>query len=139
MQAGKQVIVTWSKIRAVGRIVKHLPVELLKCEQLYAVARCHGEALHQMSTFHAFCSEWPYAVSMGFQNTFMMFSWSLVAWLPPSALLSCPRKQVPSAKNICLNFTSSFSEYVFIECFDRSLISAITNKTQVLSPVTHAV
>jgi hypothetical protein len=23
--------------------------------------------------------------------------WSLVAWIPPPALLSCPRKQLPSA------------------------------------------
>jgi hypothetical protein len=35
---------------------------VLKSEQLYVDAHCHGGALHHMSAFHAFYSEWPYAV-----------------------------------------------------------------------------
>jgi hypothetical protein len=31
------------------------------------------------------------------RNTLLMLLWSLVAWIPPSALLPCPRKQLPSA------------------------------------------
>jgi hypothetical protein len=35
---------------------------MLECEQLYAGTHCHVGALHQMSAFHAFCSEWPYGI-----------------------------------------------------------------------------
>jgi hypothetical protein len=43
-------------------------IAVLECEQLYADAHCHGEALHQMSAFNAFSSEWPYAVFSVFHN-----------------------------------------------------------------------
>jgi hypothetical protein len=36
-------------------------LEILECEQLCANAHCQGEALHRMSAYHAFCSEWSYA------------------------------------------------------------------------------
>jgi hypothetical protein len=42
--------------------------------------------------------------------------WSLVAWIPPSALLSYPRKQLPSAfwqaDSVCLNCFGLFCECV---------------------------
>jgi hypothetical protein len=46
-----------------GRLTpsSHAPA-VLKCEQLSADPNGHGGAHHQMSAFHAFCSEWPYAV-----------------------------------------------------------------------------
>jgi hypothetical protein len=43
-------------------VVKQHPVEMLKCEQLYANAHFHGGALYHMSAFHAFYYEWTYAV-----------------------------------------------------------------------------
>jgi hypothetical protein len=76
-----------------------------------------------------------------FSNTLLTLLWSLVAWIPPSALLSCPRKQLPSifwqVDNVCLNFFGLFGECVCIHCFDCSLASILTNETQVSSPVTH--
>jgi hypothetical protein len=39
------------------------------------------------------------------------------------------------ADNVCLNFFDLFGEYMCIHCFDCSLISRFTNKTQVSSPV----
>jgi hypothetical protein len=65
--------------------------------------------------------------------------WSLVR-IPPSALLSCLRKQLPSAFwqwDVCLNFFSLFGECVYIHCFDFSFISTFPNETQVSSPFTH--
>jgi hypothetical protein len=40
------------------------------------------------------------------------------------------------ADSIYLNFSGLFGEYVCIHCFDRSLVSAYTNETQVSSLVT---
>jgi hypothetical protein len=42
---------------------------VLKCGEMYADTHCHGEALYRMSAFHAFCSEWPYAVILVFRIT----------------------------------------------------------------------
>jgi hypothetical protein len=86
---------------------------------------------------------WPYAVFLVFLNTLLMLLRSLVAWIPSSALLSCPRKQLPSAfwqaDNICLNFFGLFGECVCIHCFDCSLIATFTNETQASSSVTHMI
>jgi hypothetical protein len=60
LQVGKQVVVAWSKIKAVRRVVRQLPTEML--QQCSSASSCHGGALHLMEVFHAFCSEWPYAV-----------------------------------------------------------------------------
>jgi hypothetical protein len=53
----------------------------------------------------------------------------------PSALLSCPRKQLPSAfwqaDYVRSNFFGLFGECVCIHCFDRSLVSTIINESQV--------
>jgi hypothetical protein len=97
LRVGKQVTVTWSEIRDVRKVVKQLPVEMLWLQQLYVDAHCHGGAQHQMLAFHSFSSEWPYTVFLTFRSTLLMLLWSLVAWILPSALLTCPRKQLPSA------------------------------------------
>jgi hypothetical protein len=70
---------------------------VLVCEQLYADAHCHQGALDRISEFHTFFSEWPFAVILLFRNTLLALFWSLVAWIAPSSLLSCPNKQLPSA------------------------------------------
>jgi hypothetical protein len=49
MQAGKQVVVIWSEIRGVGRMAKHLPIELLKSKQLYADADVYLARLSKSS------------------------------------------------------------------------------------------
>jgi hypothetical protein len=69
---------------------------VLECKQLYLYmdVHCLGGALHQMSAFHAFCSEWPYAVFLVFRNTLLMLLWFLVAWIPPSALAFLSQKTV---------------------------------------------
>jgi lipid-A-disaccharide synthase-like uncharacterized protein len=142
LQVGKQVVVTQSKVRAVRRAVKQLLVEMF--QQCSSVSSCmrtcsHGGALHQMLAFHAFCSEWPYAVFLVFCNILLTLVRFFVAWIPPSE----NRKQLPSAfwhaHNVCPNFFSFFGEHVFIHCFDCSLVSTFTNKTYISSPVTRTV
>jgi hypothetical protein len=111
---------------------------VLECEQPYVDAHCQGTALHCMSAFQAFCSERSYTVFLVLQYT-SDISVALVVWILPSELLSCPRKQMPSAfwqaDIICLNFFDLFGECACIHCFDCSLISTFTNETQVSSPV----
>jgi hypothetical protein len=79
-------------------VVEQHPVEML--QQYSSVSSCmrmHGGALHWMSAFHAFCSELPYAFFLVFCSTLLTLSWSCVVWIPSSAFLSCPRKQLSSA------------------------------------------
>jgi hypothetical protein len=65
----------------------------------------------------------------------------LAAWILPIALLSCPRKQLPSAywqaDNICLNFIGQSGEHVCIHCFECSFGFNIHKWNHVSSPVTH--
>jgi hypothetical protein len=115
---------------------------LLKCEHLYADMHCHEGALwvQRMSAIHTFCSKWPYAVFLVFCNKLLMLLWYLVSWIPPSELLSCPRKWLPSAfwQTIVQTFSACLvNECVCIYCFDYSLVSAPTNEIQVSSPVTN--
>jgi hypothetical protein len=67
---------------------------VLEIEQLYADAHCHGEALHRMSAFHAFCSEWLSLRSFfgGSQYTSDVIV-TIAARIPPSALLSSSRNR----------------------------------------------
>jgi hypothetical protein len=98
LQVGKQVAVSWSEIRTVRWAVEQLPVGMLwQCLSASSCMQTHCcvEALHRMSAFHAFCSEWPYTVFLAFHNTLLTLLWSLDAWIA-SALLSCPRMQLPS-------------------------------------------
>jgi hypothetical protein len=45
-----------------SKITETTALHRIECEHLYADMHCHGGALHWMSAFHAFCSEWLYAV-----------------------------------------------------------------------------
>jgi hypothetical protein len=47
---------------------------------------------HYTGCQHSMPSEWLYIVFLAFQNTFLTLLWPLVAWIPPSAPLSGPRK-----------------------------------------------
>jgi hypothetical protein len=98
LQVGKQVVVTWSEIR-VRRVLWNAPA-VIEWEHLYMDMHCHGGALpvHWISAFHTFCSEWPYIIFLVFYNTLLTLLWCLVAWISPSALLSCP-------KNSCHQFS----------------------------------
>jgi hypothetical protein len=79
----------------------------------------------------------PYAIFLVFCNTLVMLLWSLVAHIPPSALPSCPRPQLPSAFwQTCVYFFGLFGECVCICCFACSSVLTFTNETQVSSPVT---
>jgi hypothetical protein len=112
---------------------------MLKCKQLYVDTHCHAGAPHGMSAFHIFFSEWPYIGFLVFPSTLLPLLCSLVAWISSSALLSWPRKQLPSPfwqADVCLNFFNLFGKCVCIHCFDYSLVSSFTNETQVSSPVT---
>jgi hypothetical protein len=68
-------------------------------------------------------------------NPLLTLLWSLVAWIPPSALLSCPRKQFPSAsgRQRLFKLYGLFGECVCIHFF-CSLVSIFTNESQVSSP-----
>jgi hypothetical protein len=72
-----------------------------------------------------------------FRNTLLTLLRSLIAWIPSSALLSCPRKQLLSAfwqaVNVCLKFFGLLGECVCIHWFDWSLVSTFKNKTQISS------
>jgi hypothetical protein len=115
---------------------------VIECEQLYsyADARCQGGALHRMSAFRVFWSKWPCAVILVFCSTLLTLLWSLVAWIPPSALLFSPRKQLSSAfwqaDKACLNCSGLFGECACIHYVGCSLVSTFRNETQVSSPVT---
>jgi hypothetical protein len=64
---------------------------IFECQQLHAEGHCHGGALHRKSAFHSF-SEWTLRRFLVFRSTHLTLLWSL----PPSALISCPRNQIPS-------------------------------------------
>jgi hypothetical protein len=142
LQAGKLVVVAQSLIRAVRRVVNQVPAAMLQwcwsASQLHADAHHHGGALH-----------WHYSIThllfwmagpkqfLVFHNTLLTLLWFLVAWIPPSALLFSPRKVIISfLADVYLNLFRLSGECVHIHCFDCSLVSTFTNKTQVSSPVT---
>jgi hypothetical protein len=72
-----------------------------------------------------------------FLNTLLTLLWSLAAWIPASALLSCLRKQSQLAFwRPTFVYTSSASWMsVCIHCFDGSLISTFANRAQDSSAV----
>jgi hypothetical protein len=101
LQAGKQVVVTQSEIRAVRMMVKQLPVEMVQqcsrassCMRTHFVMEKHYTRCQHSTPFVLFG---PMQFFLVFSNTLVNLLWSLVAWIPPSELLSCPRKQLSSA------------------------------------------
>jgi hypothetical protein len=126
------VVAVWSEIRAVRRVIK-LQLKCLSSAWLLAV-HFYGRAQHWMSAFHALCCECqPSAAILVFFNILLTL-WSCVALIPPSALLSCPGKQLLSAfwqvDVLCLNFFGLFWWHMCIHFFHCSLVSAVTNDTQ---------
>jgi hypothetical protein len=65
---------------------------MLKCKQLNIEKRCHKKALHHISAFHTIDSLQFFL----FYNTLLTLLWSCVAWIPPTALISCLIKQISS-------------------------------------------
>jgi hypothetical protein len=95
LEVGKWVVVVQSEIRAVRRMVKQLQVEMLQwcssvssCMRTCIIMEEHYTMCHRSMPF--VLDGWPYAVLLAFHNTLQTLLWSLVAWIPPSALLSCP-------------------------------------------------
>jgi hypothetical protein len=128
-QEGKQVVVSRSEIRAVRRVVKQLPDEMLQ--------QCSSAA-----AFHAFCSDWPYAV---FYSVSQYASDVSVVLCCTNSTISTPllsQKAVAIsflADNVCLNFFGLFDDCVCTNFFDCSLVSTFTSETHVLSPVTRTI
>jgi hypothetical protein len=78
------MIVARGEVKAVKRLVRELPVEMLQqCSVRAADAdmHCLGGTLliHHMSALHTFCSESPYVSFLVFCDTLLMLLWSLVA------------------------------------------------------------
>jgi hypothetical protein len=137
-QVGKRMVVAWSDIRAVRRLVKQLPVEMLQqcssansCMRMRFVMEEHYTGYQHSMPF--VLNGQSYAVFLVFHDTLLTLLWSCVAWIPPSSLFYCNRKQLPSAfwqaDNVCLNFFGLFGECVCIHSLDCFLISTFTNET----------
>jgi hypothetical protein len=95
------VIVTQCEIRAAKRVVKQFPFEVLQqssnassCMQMRIVVEEQYEYTRYQHSTPFVMNEF---ISFVFYNTPLTLSWSLVACVPPSALLSCPREQFLSA------------------------------------------
>jgi hypothetical protein len=107
---------------------------VLECEHLYADMHCHGGALHRMSAFHAFCSDWtalyrffsvwqytsdiivvPRCMNSTMSTTFLSHKTSTISFL---------------ADNVCLNFFGLSAECVCIHCLtaDCSFVSTLQMK-----------
>jgi hypothetical protein len=92
LQVVRQVAVARSEIRAVRRVVQQLPVGMLQhCSNVSSRMRTR---IVQHSTTFILNRPMQFFV---FRNALMTLLWSVVAWIPPSALLYCYRKQLPSA------------------------------------------
>jgi hypothetical protein len=119
----------------------------LECEHLYsyADAHCHGGALHRLSAFHAFSSEWPYAVFLCVCVSQYIFNVIMVPCCMSSTISTSflSQRQLLSAfwqaENVYLNLFGLFRECVCIQCFDCSLVSIFRNETQVSSRDTRTI
>jgi hypothetical protein len=107
----KQVVIVGREIKAVRRAINKALVKSSSGTRVpatvYGLVR--GGALHRMSAFLTYCSEWRYAVFLVFRSTLLMLMWPIIAYVYLSARVSFPKKQLPSAiwqaDNVCLNFT----------------------------------
>jgi hypothetical protein len=96
-----------------------------------------------MSAFHAFFSEWPYAVFLGVGGVSQYTGDVIVVPCCMNSTISTHSLSQETdaisfvADNICLNFFFGlFGECVCSHCFDFSLVT-FTNVTQVSPSVTH--
>jgi hypothetical protein len=118
-------------------VVKQLAEMLLQCKQLYANEHSYGEALRWMSAFHAFCSEWPYAVFSISQYTCdVIVVPCCMNYTISTPFLSQNTVAISLLAEVCLNFLGLFGECVSIHCLDCSLVSTFSNEIHVSSPVT---
>jgi hypothetical protein len=62
----------------------------------------------------------PYCMNSTISTPFLSYKTAAISFLP----------------DVCLSFFSLFGECVWIHCFDHSLLSTITNETEVSSLVT---
>jgi hypothetical protein len=101
------MVLTLSETRAVRKAIKQLPVKMLQlwlsgssCMLTYIDMEEH----YNMSTLYVSIPRLLFWMGLRnfpflsvFPSTLPTLLWSLVVWIPPSALLSCPRKQLSSA------------------------------------------
>jgi hypothetical protein len=112
---------------------------VLKCEQLYVGTHCHGGALCWMSAFHAFCSEWPYAIFLVFHMQYT--SDFIVVPCCMNSTISTPflsQKTVAIsflADKVCLNFFCLFC-WICVHLLLWLLFGFSIHKWKVSSPVT---
>jgi hypothetical protein len=138
------VVVSWSKIRAVKRLVKKLPVEMLQhcssassCMWMCIVMEKHYTGCQHSTPF--VLNGRPCAVF--FSTSQYTYDVTVVPCCMNSPISTPFLSQKTNAisflvDNVCLNFFILFGECVCIHCFDCFLVSTFTNKTQVSSPVT---
>jgi hypothetical protein len=120
-------------------VVKQLPVEMF--QQISSTSSCvicrhplscrsttPDVSIPHLSFWMALCS------FLVFHNTLPTLLRSLVAWIPPSALLSCSSKQLVSAR--CF---SAFLENVCVSTALTALWFQNSNETKVSSCYSHDV
>jgi hypothetical protein len=119
-----------SRIRAVRRVVKQIPTEML--QQCSSVSSCMWTCVimekHytgcQRSCFH---SEWPYKVFNIFQYTYKItvFTCCLNSTIS-TPFLSQKTVAISFLADVCLNIFGLFGECVCIHCFDCCLVASFT-------------
>jgi hypothetical protein len=90
---------------------------------------CHGWALHQMSAFHAYCSEWPYAVLLVCCNMLLTLLWSLEFYHQHSFHIWENRCHQFSGRQCLFWLSQLVSGCMYILCIDCSLVWTFTNET----------
>jgi hypothetical protein len=123
-QVGKQVVVARTELRAVRRMVRILQVEKLQQSSASSCTHMRTRVVimeeHYTGCQHSASCDLNSSVQFFycFYSTLLTLLWSLIAWIAPSAVLSCPRKESPSADN----FSGLFGECACIHYFDWSLV-----------------
>jgi hypothetical protein len=136
----QQVVVIWSEIRVLRRVVKQLPVEMFQqcssarsCTQMHIVMEEHYTEWHH--SMH-FVLNGPTQMFQCFVIHIWCYCGPLINEFHHQCSFPVPEK-LPSAVWQCLfNFFGFFVKCVCIHYFTCSLVSKIINKTQVSSPVT---
>jgi hypothetical protein len=83
------VVVAGSEVGAVRKVVKQLPVEML--QQYSSASRCM-RTRSVMEELYIGVSIPRLLFWMDLRSFYLVFRNTLVAWIPLSTLLSCPRK-----------------------------------------------
>jgi hypothetical protein len=139
LQVSKQMVVTCSKVRAIRRVVKWLPVEML--QQCWSVNSYMWTCI-VMEEHHTGCQ---HSMPFGLNGTMQFFFNTVCTQCTCDIVVPCCVNSTISTRfqsqgtvafsflavNVCLNFSGLFGECVCIDCFDCSLVSTFTNETQV--------